>query len=45
MLMDGEYKKSMVHKNITQEDIDEALKIPIEHKVMGYSMFTYEEQI
>jgi hypothetical protein len=33
----------MVHKALTEEDIIEALKIPIEEKVMGYSKFTYEE--
>jgi hypothetical protein len=43
MLMEGEHKKAMVHKTLTEEDIIEALKIPIEEKVMGYSMFSYEE--
>ena len=43
MLMEGERKKEMIHQNLTEEDVLEALKTPIEEKVMPYHMFTYEE--
>lgn len=45
MLQEGIDKKENVIKQVTLEDIQKELSIPIEDKVTPYHAFSYEEQI
>lgn len=43
MLLEGQYKKEQISKNVTDQDILNEVAISIEDRVTPYHQFTYQE--